>query len=759
MLLVGVVCGVALLFASGARRTMSSLDRFAATARSADITVGTGERGPSLVGEVAALPGVERTAAYTLVFAIVDGIDEDLGVIAPRDELATNEIDRDILVRGRRADPASTDEVVVSETGAQITGLDVGDRVSIQTLSPEQVAAEDYFPPRGPTLDVEVVGVLRGLDDLQGTGGGFLASPALLPTIAGRVDEFETYIGVELADDTSVSEFRGALARLPGGEELETLSLEERMRSPDDTVGALSLGLSALAAVAALAGLVVIAQAVARHVAGADDDAFVLHAIGMTRSERRGALIAAVVPTALAASVLAALLAIAASPLLPIGLARRADPARGVHADWLVLAIGAAVVVIVAIGMAALRLVPHRVDERRPQISWPAALAAMGRIAQRPPSVVGTSLASGNGAPALPVRAALTGLVVGVAGCVGVIVFASTLDRLVAAPDRWGYGWDVLMNFTSDSVDDATDAVSTDERFSAVGRLDAGIASIGGQQVRAFGLSPVSGDMGFVLRSGRQPVGPGEAVLGPSTAATLDVGIGDEVSVRRGDGSDASVDVVGIGLFPEVDERPYDTGIGFDGAGFADNAVVAEQFNANQIVVRVADGLEVDAVVSQLGDEFGDAVSPVESLPSAPAPVRNLTTVRAMPTWLAALVAALGLSSLAHVLVTTVRRRRHELATLRALGFTSSDGARTIVAQAVTLTLLAIVIGAPIGLAAGTASWRLVADPMNVASDVARPVATFALALVAAVALALVIAALPAWRAARLAIALALRSE
>ena len=52
---------------------------------------------------------------------------------------------------------------------------------------------------------------------------------------------------------------------------------------------------------------------------------------------------------AIGGAVLAGLAAILASPLLPVGLARKADPDVGLHADWLVLAAGIALVAVVVL--------------------------------------------------------------------------------------------------------------------------------------------------------------------------------------------------------------------------------------------------------------------------------------------------------------------------------------------------------------------------------------------------------------------------
>ena len=118
-----------------------------------------------------------------------------------------------------------------------------------------------------------------------------------------------------------------------------------------------------------------------------------------------------------------------------------------------------------------------------------------------------------------------------IVGTVAVLTFSASLDRVLATPERWGYGWDLLLDFTSDDVDAAAERVVGDERLTAVARWDAGFSHVEGQGVRAFGLVQLEGDIGYSLRSGRQPVSPGEVVLGPVTAERLGVRLGEQVHV------------------------------------------------------------------------------------------------------------------------------------------------------------------------------------------------------------------------------------
>ena len=229
-LLVGVAGAVVLISFAGARRTASSVDRLEGETRAADIVVDVNALDPEIADAIARLPMVKASGAFTIVFAVVDGVEADLGLWVPRDNRIGAEIESYRVLRGRRPAFDRPDEVAVNEPAVAILGVDVGDEVSIDTLTPEQVRDEEYFPPRGPRLDVHVVGVLRGVDDLDDDAdGGFVASPALFGTIQGKVDEFATYLAVGLTEGATLADFETAVADLiPPDQEYQTLTGETR---------------------------------------------------------------------------------------------------------------------------------------------------------------------------------------------------------------------------------------------------------------------------------------------------------------------------------------------------------------------------------------------------------------------------------------------------------------------------------------------------------------------------------------------------
>jgi ABC-type antimicrobial peptide transport system permease subunit len=106
-----------------------------------------------------------------------------------------------------------------------------------------------------------------------------------------------------------------------------------------------------------------------------------------------------------------------------------------------------------------------------------------------------------------------------------------------------------------------------------------------------------------------------------------------------------------------------------------------------------------------------------------------------------------------------VRRRRRDLAVLRAIGMTRWQSRSIALSQAVVLALVGVVFGVPLGMALGRSLWRSVAESTPVLH--VAPLALLAVVLIApiAVGLAMLLAAWPSQRAASMRVGHVLRTE
>jgi ABC-type antimicrobial peptide transport system permease subunit len=148
--------------------------------------------------------------------------------------------------------------------------------------------------------------------------------------------------------------------------------------------------------------------------------------------------------------------------------------------------------------------------------------------------------------------------------------------------------------------------------------------------------------------------------------------------------------------------------------------------------------------------------SQVAELPTA---VVSLGELRSLPLALGVFFALLASATVAHALVTTVRRRRHELAIMRSIGFTRRQSRLAIAWQATLIAAAGVVVGVPLGIVTGRLVWRWLAHNFPVVY--VPPLAAIAVLLVvpAAILLANLLAAWPARSAARIRPAEALRTE
>ena len=78
---------------------------------------------------------------------------------------------------------------------------------------------------------------------------------------------------------------------------------------------------------------------------------------------------------------------------------------------------------------------------------------------------------------------------------------------------------------------------------------------------------------------------------------------------------------------------------------------------------------------------------------------------------------SIAVLALANALVVAVRRRRRDLAVIRAMGFTRRQTAVTVVVMALAIVAIGVVIGVPVGMAIGATVWRATASGAFVLSD------------------------------------------
>ena len=239
--------------------------------------------------------------------------------------------------------------------------------------------------------------------------------------------------------------------------------------------------------------------------------------------------------------------------------------------------------------------------------------------------------------------------------------------------------------------------------------------------------------------------------------------VGARVAVGSTPGRTATV--VGTALLPASSHTDYDQSAWMTAGGVERLLGPLGKLDPNvyedYVLVKWKAGVHHAAAQRRLASLLGGAGNGAFDTQTAvlPTAVVSLGDLRSLPLALGVFFALLASATVAHALVTTVRRRRQELAIMRSIGFTRRQSRIAIAWQATMIAAAGVVIGVPLGIVAGRLVWRQLADNFPVVY--VPPLAAIAIVLVvpAAIVLANLLAALPARAAARIRPAEALRTE
>src|SRR5436190_272868 len=223
----------------------------------------------------------------------------------------------------------------------------------------EQMREFAHTPNVAAVGELRVVGIVRRPLDLGGRG----AAGGVLVLTRAFVDQYRDRIGSYAGSVLRVRTEHGAAdvppvvaaaRRIFGhNDSFQTLSLAVEGEGAQSAIDVTTVALWLVAAVAGIAGAVAITIALSRYMSTAIVDQDVLRALGVRPRERWAATFATALPIAVAGPVLAGAAAWAASPMFPIGVARRAEPDPGLHADVLVLVAGVAAAIAIVLAIAA----------------------------------------------------------------------------------------------------------------------------------------------------------------------------------------------------------------------------------------------------------------------------------------------------------------------------------------------------------------------------------------------------------------------
>jgi len=800
-LLLGLISGAALTTAAGARRTATAYPRLLRWSNAATVQVIPGCTGlAGFYRALARLPqvaGLSTEVVYELAVPGRGGVPAgQLEALASPDATLGVTTDRVRILAGRW--PASGDPagVVVDPQLAARQRLRPGSIVhllglpSTAKVCPPQAAGSVPGHPVPLAFRVSAVAVF---DDqvvpAPGLGGAarVLLSPAFWRAGSGRRFGPGDAANVRLRPGTSPAAFRAAATALArryrSAGRLSFVNLTAQQAATERAIDPAATALALFAALAGLLGLAVLGPLIGRQIILDAEDFRTLRTLGMTPGQLLGLSLARAAAVTTGGALLAVGIAVAASPVMPIGAARLAEPDPGVEVNLALLGVGLVVIAVaplVLILPVAWRLARSSGPAQR-AVTRPGAPSRRPRLAPgvRPagpfgvPGALGVRMAfePGRGHSAVPVRSALAAITVALGAVLAAVVFGASLIGLISTPHRYGQNWTEELDLQFAGVPAGPmSKIMTQPGVRSYAAGDYGQLGIRGQPVPAIGVDPLHGQDFFTLLAGHAPEGPGQLVLGERTLRAAGWHLGQLVPVQV-NGITRRLRITGVATFPlfsQATATPTDLGTGAAVAArllsTPDPPLCAGRATCyNFALVRYRPGVSRPATSARLAATVARAGCPpgVCLLVSdqRPADIRDYTAVRDTPLALGLLLALLAVGTLAHVLVTSVRRRQGDLAILKTLGLIRAQLWLIVGWQSTALAAAALLIGLPAGLLAGRWAWTAFATSLGVGSTAVIPVPLVLLAIPATWLLALLVAAAPGRAAARISPAATLRAE
>jgi len=752
-LLAGLAGGILVAAAAGARRTDSALARYQAAylfrnarvwscdavascaplEKLPQVAVGSiGEEPPFQPLDARGRPllfglGMNPYTYFGMGMNLYESVDGRDGV----------RLDKWKLLSGRAPNSRRASEALLDSRAARTFGVTSGGTIRLRIW--------------GRRFRLKVVGVVASTDPVSNPGGVIRLTPAFYRAHPNR-PFIDGFLDIRLKRGAAgFPAFRRQVMRRGGSIEYDqTEQSNEIQDSIHELAQTLWLGVGA----AAVLVFLLLAQSLSRVSVTASAQYPTLRAVGMTSRQLLALGIARAATIALAAAAVTVGVALAVSPLAPIGYARELEPAPGFDVDPLALALGGAAVlaaVTVAGGFAAWRAT--RAVRALPG-DGPARVRsadALARWGLPPPVTTGVRLALGRRreTKTLSAGSALAGVTLAVVITAAALTFSASLHHLFSTPRLFGQNWDYRTDLTQNDTHNWSLAYA-DRNISALAiGLDKMSVQVNGREVGAWAFSQPKGSIRPTILSGHVPRSQDQVALGTKTMRALGVQIGQRVEVA-GPILHFRPRVVGRVVLPPTYNNQLGEGVYLKRYALINKLGMATPDGV--LLARIRPGADRVRTLTQLERWFGGSV------PGLAGPVADFGGVSELPAAISIVLVAIGLAALAYTLVVLVRSRRRDLAILKTLGFDRRQLLATVVWQTTTLAAIGLLIGLPAGDALGRWVWNLFANQLGVAPEAVTP-PLLLLLVPAAIALANLIAIVPARIAARTRPALVLRAE
>ena len=809
VLLVGLVGGLSMAGVAGGRKTASSFITYLTSTKPSTIGVFSRYVDPALGFRTGYDAAVQRTISHLPLVArassaiVFDG-NIDLNSVkgtrhpVPRPGAAPpailgsmdgdfTKMDRVTLVAGRRLNPKRLDEAMVTPQTANDWGMRIGSVIQFPIYTDAQVLSPKPFKPY--LFSVRIVGEYVMASSLIESDIGSLnadtliLSPAMTRVLATKyATGTETFFSLRGGDANAKRVLSEVYHVIPAAEHLGTQRTASFLPVVQSAITPEAIALGTFGVIAGVAVLLIAGLIIARMLRDATTELRTLRSLGADQAMLFGDGLVGLLAALTCGSLLAVLVAVALSPLAPLGPVHPVYPLKGISFGWTVLGLGflgLMVVLGLLTGLLARRearrvTYARRLPRARSEPRWVRS-APVTVLPISVSSGIRFALESGRGRNAAPVRSALAGAVLAVTVVVTTVTFGASLDNLVSHPRLYGWNWDYAMLSSFSGAEDlpahqAAVFLNHDHDVAAWSGANVTNAKLDGQRAQVFAQRPNAPVTPPIL-SGHGLQTANQLVLGPKTMRDLHKKLGDTVTFSTGLSKPIKLTIVGTSTMPALGQ---DTAMG-TGAIVARSNFPAALLNIqsaqipgpNIVLVRIRAGVSraaayrsltaIDVKINAIPAASGLAGSVIGVL--RPTAIVNFHSMGTTPTLLASGLALGAVVALGLTLTASVRRRRRDLALLKALGLTQRQLMSTIAWQATANAVIGVVLGVPLGIIAGRVLWSSFARSISAVPDPAVSVPTTILVAVGALPFANLVAVLPARSAARTRAALVLRAE
>jgi ABC-type lipoprotein release transport system permease subunit len=810
--LIGGLLGAAAMAAlAGARRTDSAYGRYLQAAKASDVMIDIPGPILAVVREVEALPGKTSAAAWlgldgdpVINGKVVSGFQTD-GLAGSLDGEYFRQ-DKMTVLAGKLPQLDSADEMAITQPMATAFHLRPGDHMTWQFYQSKIVnglptAAPPIAAQRATFLVTAIVSVPPALgDQFDDVDTGILPPGGVARYLNGewgfgwvamRLRGGDAGVRALQRELSALADHLNKQYRSVSGVSFNIRILAVAQHEAQQAIEPGAVPLAVLGGLIALAMLIMVGQGLAQMLGRSASDGPILRAMGATRAEAAMTLAAPGSLVIAGSALLAVAGALALSPLAPVGPVRAYDPQTGVRADWLVLGAGALAMLLMLGGLLTWLSWRAAGQGTEPAAARPLAVMTASRRSGLPLTAltgIRYALERGYGRQRAPVRATLAGSVVAVTALAVSLVFSSSLSGLISDPVLYGWNWTTLLQAQGGwgtwLPNSMTSAMAHQPGVTGWSEFGFGQVVINGQEVPVMGVLRELGSVLPPTTSGHAIDAQDQIELGAVTMRTLGVHVGDKVTVTAGS-APKQLTVVGTVTLPSMGTvltdhvsmgrgalmddaellkvqgfAPYtqanaERALGGPGGGVASTSypsAVAIDATSSAAGIRVA-----GAVLGQDPDQ--DPGGMYRLTPQRGAQIIDLHQMGALPLTIALGVALAAVLALALTIAASVRQRRRELALLKSLGMRRGQLRAVVASQTSTILIVAVVLGTPLGIAAGRWAWIAFAGEIGVVPAPVVPAATLAVGVLALLAAGNLLATWPAAVAARTSVARVLRSE